>query len=125
MRPFFVVITLIAANCAGGPATQLQALDQVPLSTDQITVVQNYVRNALKDPASANFGPIRGGRDPYGKIIVCGMVNAKNSFGGYTGMQPFSGEFNSQGYFKVNGIGGDDIVSLSIQQVCTGYGLPV
>jgi hypothetical protein len=43
----------------------------------------------LKDPASAQFGRIFDGRGLVGKATVCGEVNAKNGFGGYTGMRPF------------------------------------
>jgi hypothetical protein len=43
----------------------------------------------LKDPDSARFGRIFEGRGVVGKATICGEVNAKNGFGGYTGMTPF------------------------------------
>jgi len=42
----------------------------------------------LKDPDSARFGRIFQGRGIVGMITVCGEVNAKNGYGGYTGMTP-------------------------------------
>jgi len=43
------------------------------------------VRERLKDPDSAHFG--RSTVNAAG--IVCGSVNAKNSFGGYSGTSAF------------------------------------
>jgi hypothetical protein len=62
-----------------------------PLSPEAIEIMQATIRRALKDPDSASFGDIIGGRNADGVLNVCGWVNAKNSFGGYTGMQPFMG----------------------------------
>lgn len=47
------------------------------------------VKNRLKDPDSAKFDPLK---DVIGymngkPVLVCGQVNAKNSFGAYTGYQ--------------------------------------
>lgn len=47
----------------------------------------------LKDPESAEFGDV-GYREPG---IVCGFVNAKNSFGGYTGQRAFIAD-SGEGY---------------------------
>ena len=57
------------------------------LSPDDLAVVQSAVRNSLKDPDSARFGAIAAAHDSQGRVQVCGWVNAKNSFGGYTGSQ--------------------------------------
>jgi hypothetical protein len=43
----------------------------------------------LKDPDSVKFGQLFEGRGLSGKETICGEVNAKNGFGGYTGMTPF------------------------------------
>ena len=46
------------------------------------------IRNRMKDPASAQFRNVR--LRPYGSgQVVCGEVNAKNSYGGYVGFVPF------------------------------------
>ena len=47
------------------------------------------ITRALREPGSAQFGRIFEGRGIIGKATICGEVNAKNGFGGYTGMTPF------------------------------------
>ncbi len=49
---------------------------------------RNAVLAALKDPDSAVFEGLYMGNSP-AKNVVCGFVNAKNSFGGYTGKKRF------------------------------------
>lgn len=53
----------------------------------------------LKDPMSAQFKSFTH-PDPmyqqYPKNIVCGMVNAKNSFGGYNGFIPFGYQIHTK-----------------------------
>lgn len=46
---------------------------------------QREVKEQLKDPDSARFGVVTLGRNNY----VCGYVNAKNSFGAYSGEREF------------------------------------
>ena len=46
--------------------------------------IKNAVAAQLKDPDSAQFRSITGSGDTY-----CGEVNARNSFGAYTGYRPF------------------------------------
>lgn len=43
------------------------------------------VKSMLKDPYSADVRPTKAVREPNGTIGVCGLVNAKNSYGGYVG----------------------------------------
>ncbi len=48
------------------------------------------VKAQLKDPDSAEFGEVSTFRDADDDVRwVCGIVNAKNSFGGYVGATPF------------------------------------
>jgi hypothetical protein len=57
-------------------------------------VVEAAVRPQLRDPQSAIFRDLSAtndrkiGQSPAG-LVVCGHVNAKNGFGGYTGEKPF------------------------------------
>jgi hypothetical protein len=53
-----------------------------------ISVALQQVRDLLKDPDSAKFQKIRI-RDYQGEVVVCGEVNAKNSYGGYAGYRLF------------------------------------
>lgn len=48
------------------------------------------VRELLKDPESADFSDVTTHVDG-ANIVVCGWVNAKNGYGGYTGREPFIG----------------------------------
>ncbi|MBZ9757843.1 hypothetical protein LB524_21385 [Mesorhizobium sp. ESP6-5] len=53
-------------------------------------MVKAGVQSRLKDPNSAMFSSIVATSTQGGKLItICGLVNAKNSFGGYTGSQVF------------------------------------
>lgn len=54
-----------------------------------IELAKIKVRAALKDPDSAKFGSVSAKQTPAGGIIVCGSVNSRNSFGGYTGDSSF------------------------------------
>jgi hypothetical protein len=57
-----------------------------PLTKVEMAVLEMEIKAKLKDPDSAKIEPL-----PYrGGIAVCGKVNAKNSYGGYTGFVPFS-----------------------------------
>src|ERR1700722_3857616 len=57
-------------------------------------VVEVAVRAQLRDPQSAVFRDLsattdrKTGASPAG-LVVCGYVNAKNGFGGFTGEKPF------------------------------------
>lgn len=55
------------------------------ISTGQIT---KALADSLKDPDSAQFKDIEIYRYD-GEIHACGLVNAKNSYGGYTGFELF------------------------------------
>lgn len=53
-----------------------------------ISAAKNKIKALLKDPSSAEFGKMAVVKK--GEImVVCGLVNARNSFGGYIGEQPF------------------------------------
>lgn len=64
-----------------------------------IIKTQDGVRHRLKDPASAEFRNVTFKRYE-GTAIVCGEVNSKNGFGGYTGFQHFVGAGESMVYLE-------------------------
>lgn len=97
----------------------------IGLSVAQRTAVEASVRKALKDPESARFGTMRAGREASGNIAVCGMVNARNSFGGYTGEKPFIGALTSERTFVVVGIGGTADATTVTLDTCRKYGIPL
>ena len=61
------------------------------LSAEQVKEVHEGVRKALKDPGSAQFGDLSAAIDDKGLITICGYVNAKNSYGGFTGHKRYIG----------------------------------
>jgi len=78
----------VLAGCnqtTGSGSPTPSAAPAAPLSDAEIAKAKAAVRVALKDPDSAKFGPMR--RDGE---YVCGTINSKNGFGGYTGAKPFS-----------------------------------
>lgn len=77
----------LSACATAAPPVATQAIE---LSADQVAAVQAGLRASLKDPDSARFGPMKASRAG-DAIYVCGYVNAKNSYGGFTGMQSYFG----------------------------------
>ena len=68
----------------------------VTLTEKQKQVVRAGVTAGLKDPTSPRFGTsFVAAKGSSGSVVVCGFVNAKNSFGGYVGEAPFIGVINS------------------------------
>lgn len=54
----------------------------------RVYVTKEAIKRSLRDPDSARFGTVRVYRSG-GSPVVCGTVNARNGFGGYTGERPF------------------------------------
>lgn len=74
-----------------------------PSEKDFISIGESVVRGSLKDPDSAKFESFYhkvGDNDGY----VCGYVNAKNSYGGYTGKKEYFVYIDTEdGKLKSNG----------------------
>ena len=69
----------------------------------EINDAKKAVVSQLKDPESARFGEIWALSGTNGKRSVCGYINAKNSYGGYTGDKMFS--ITSSGSVVIQGSG--------------------
>jgi hypothetical protein len=125
MRASMLILAVALAACqtASQERRAIQLGTPLALSHDQIIAVQVGVMASLKDPDSARFGPIYAVRSPDGVIVACGYVNAKNSFGGYTGDQPFNGVLTSSGRFMAAAVGGDDMRISAILTVCQRSGI--
>jgi len=81
---------LVACQTAAAPPVTAELSDK-----QAFAMARQAVLATLKDPDSAKFPGImtrRSGMDSFGtpEDIVCGTVNAKNSFGGYTGPRIFA-----------------------------------
>lgn len=128
-----LLLALMLAGCAASPP--LERGTPMVLSPEQTSAVHDGVRKALKDPDSARFGLVSAGRLASGGIVACGWINAKNSFGGYTGEKPFGGILldhtdpatkKSVRSFTVTGLGGDAAADYAVDSVCkqSGVALP-
>lgn len=77
MKKVAILALLLAAGVSGAAqARELNAAEK--------EVIADAVRDQLKDPDSAQFkwGELK-------SASYCGLVNAKNAYGGYTGFSPF------------------------------------
>jgi hypothetical protein len=93
-----IYIVLLMTGCAQPPTQQeMNQMDYGPYPSDYKGAVERYLRNVLKDPDSARVEYVRGPGKQYQKMGplfgggvtagygVCAWVNARNSYGGYTG----------------------------------------
>jgi hypothetical protein len=92
MRKWILIfVGLIAVSVFVGPL--VKSPDKPAGPTYAPAVVEAAVKQKLRDPDSAIFGSmsVYGDRKLAGKsvTVVCGSVNAKNGFGGYTGSTDF------------------------------------
>ena len=104
---------LLMVSACGGPggveqvssAPQKPKYQKIKISNAMLSEVRGAVRKNLKDPSSAKFGAYRSltyteveTNGNFYKIAgqkviaVCGKINAKNSYGGYTGESLFLAE---------------------------------
>ncbi|WP_109150679.1 hypothetical protein [Azospirillum sp. TSO5] len=85
------------------------AAKKVPVTAALQAAAEEAVRKDLKDPESARFRPpFMAFRDESGDIAVCGYANAKNSYGGYVGFEPFRAFIGERknGYFAAGAVFG-------------------
>jgi hypothetical protein len=75
-----LLLCIAETAVAGEPTT---------LNSRQIGSVQMAVKERLRDPDAARFDHLRAVTAKDGSLLVCGLVNVKNSSGGYTGFYPF------------------------------------
>ncbi len=80
----------------------------------------------MKDPDSARFdGTFSAAQDADGVIYVCGYVNGKNSFGGYSGSKPFNGILSKSGFFATVSIANTTAEVTVTRTMCERYGTPI
>lgn len=113
---FFALIAAVLVGCAAGPTPQQIASADYgsPISQEQAEDrIKQYFNGTLKDPYSAHYqfskvekGYIIGsafeGKPLYAGYIISVNVNAKNSYGGYTGNQGY--QFLFQNGLLVKGL---------------------
>ena len=85
MRWVLLMPVVAIFGCAPG-----NPLPPVAVSAQTESAAADAIRASLKDPYSAHFERLRAGQDKDGSTLVCGFVNAKNSFGAYGGRKLFA-----------------------------------
>jgi hypothetical protein len=93
------------------PATVQPAQPATPGEDPLLAKAKATVKSELRDPDSAQFQDVKV-RTVKGKQAVCGLVNAKNSKGGMTGLHPFAYD-GEQVYLVVYNPGPGNSTSLS------------
>lgn len=80
------------------------------------------IKNQMKDPDSAQFRNLREIKNTANLAVVCGEINAKNSYGGYVGYTPFSYSKEGVGIISNNNRGYESLLNLSNfnQSGCAG-----
>ncbi|WP_333696935.1 hypothetical protein [Phaeobacter italicus] len=87
MRILYGLLACLAvlAGCMQVGSTPLASVPPSALNTAKAAA-----KDVLKDPDSAKFKPgYQAYRLENGDLVVCGVLNAKNSFGGYVGYEPY------------------------------------
>jgi hypothetical protein len=110
---------MLCACSAGDTATLPDTLAikrTTALSAAQTRAVQNAVKANLENPKAAKFGRMVAGISNTGTTHVCGLVDAKEQDGSYSGMTVYSGEFQGDA-FQFDGLGD------SLELICAQQGL--
>jgi hypothetical protein len=127
MKKWPILLAIFLAGCQttqpAPPEEPKDLLTPTSLSETQFGIVKASVIERLKDPESARFGKYVAGSSKSGDITVCGFVNAKNSFGGYTGDRPYFGLLFNDKLFVVIGISESDTDVQATMKVCADNGL--
>jgi hypothetical protein len=88
------IFPLVLSGCFRPSAEQLASADYGQYPSDYEQTIKSYMAQRLKDPYSAQYQFLSQPRTAWNGIgglkygyAVCVLINAKNSFGGYTGSQ--------------------------------------
>ena len=135
----FAAISLAAllagcnAHTSSAPTTKAALADNElrDLTDAEKERISRGIAQGLKDPASAQFRwtkvPIPVLMPPAGEFYYCGLVNAKNSYGGYTGMKPFVAMVTVVKTYVVGanlvGVGSDGAGTYVVEKACAEQGL--
>ncbi|NTG22047.1 hypothetical protein G6L00_16545 [Agrobacterium rhizogenes] len=132
MKKTLVLVAVCLTSCQTSQMATPEPTHPYSLSASETAAVQEGVRKSLKDPTSPIFGNIKAAASDTQKgiIYVCGIVNAKNSFGGYTGDGPYVGvlasmtaEGKNLSTFNVTGMAGTEIQTSVVMDMCKHYGI--
>ena len=94
----FVVAVLVTGCVSQG----VKVREATELTPAQRTVIEEAIRLRLKDPNTARFGGFKARMAPDHGMIVCGTVNARKSYGGYSGSTTFFGVLRETAFTDVD-----------------------
>ena len=77
------------ACCAMLQPAFAEEFEPYTVSDRQMKAIEEAIGRELKDPYSAVYEGLRASVDSVEMVHVCGFVNAKNSFGAFSGRTPF------------------------------------
>ncbi|KAF0122033.1 MAG: hypothetical protein FD152_3671 [Xanthobacteraceae bacterium] len=119
MRALIFGTALMLAGCQTVD-TRGQAMALTPA---QVTAIQDGVRTAMREPASAEFlGQPRAVRLTNGEVVVCGAVKGRNGFGGMTDWQPYIGGLQGE-RFVPSRVGGSVRDMEVTMMTCRSFGV--
>ncbi|MBK8637876.1 MAG: hypothetical protein IPN92_06145 [Chromatiaceae bacterium] len=126
---FFAVGLLAILGSATEPVNVVEATTPFTLSEADVAAIKKGVSEKLLDPTSPLFGSMQARKANSNRIIVCGYVNAKNTFGGYTGDKPYVGELYQSGSgkkvkseFSPIQLGGTRLENYDVREMCLSKG---
>lgn len=94
-----------------------QPLSDTELRSSEVTVVEDEIKSTLKDPYSAKVEIVKVRRKS-GETGVCARVNAKNSFGAYTGDKMVSGYLYAGKRFSIVESHGGPTSLIALSEIC-------
>lgn len=90
MRLIAISVTCLVAVAACTPAPDITLTTKATATTSQDqAALASGLASRMKDPSSVQYRGIRSFVTSGNQRIICGEYNAKNSFGAYTGFEPF------------------------------------
>jgi len=111
--PYFVLFVGLATLASADPET---------LSMQQAQAVSTAFEGVLIDHKSAELSDLKSATSANGTLSVCGYINAKNRFGGYTGKLPFFGSFRGEA-FELRTVGQDRDTLHQVMNRCQMFGI--
>ena len=119
-------LTIALAGCATPDSGQKfsSGLNDRGLSDGDVRIIEDAVRPALKNSASAVFRGITTATSDDGHKFVCGWVDYKGTSGGLAGEQPFNGTLFA-GQFVLGKLARDQGSAAAVFAECQAHNVPL
>lgn len=118
------LLWVVAFSVLATPSTAELVNKPYRLSPEENKAVRHTFEEILRDPSSARYSKIRASVSQFGIIRVCGFVNAKNGYGGYTGNDPFYGIISNTSPKKFTiMLVGAAVPGYKVLKECASYGI--